>query len=119
MVASEHRITEAGVRHRLWWLPANGFGNGLDDASWAAVLDVDGPSTARLVLSRMFEAGVPAYAAPLPRLESVGHPSGRRRGHHEPPVRVWVGATRYATAGDVLLEVIPRLILEHGAGVIL
>ena len=47
---------------RLWWLPAGGYGNGLDDQAWAPALQVSGQVVPQL-LSALREAAVPAYAA--------------------------------------------------------
>jgi hypothetical protein len=54
--AQLHRVA------RLWWLPAGGFGNGLDDQAWAPALQVSGQVVAQL-LSALREADVPAYTA--------------------------------------------------------
>ena len=55
---------------RLWWLPAGGYGNGLDDAAWAPVLEVS-ERIVPDVLGALADAGVPGYAAPA-------HPPGNR-----------------------------------------
>ena len=52
-----------GRRGRLWWLPSGGYGNGLDDDTWAPVLEVSEQVVTPL-LRVLGEAGVPAYAAP-------------------------------------------------------
>jgi hypothetical protein len=77
----------------MWWLPAGGFGNGLDDASWVAVVDVSDEQVAHEVLDKMLSAGVPAYAATLPRPEAV-RPHSRRAVGVPAPFRIWAGATR-------------------------
>jgi len=33
-------LRQPGSRGRLWWLPADGCGNGIDDDAWAQVLEV-------------------------------------------------------------------------------
>lgn len=50
-------------RGRVWWLPPHGHGNGLDDDSWAPVLEVD-ERIVEPLLSAFRSARVPAYAAP-------------------------------------------------------
>lgn len=117
MGTAEHRVVEVGGFDRLWWLPAGGVGNGLDDASWVVAVDVSGEEVAHQVLDRLAAAGVPGYAAPLPHLESVRPHSGRSAGRRA-PVRIWVGATRFGRARDVLLVLLPRLIGEYGHEVI-
>ena len=50
MSASVSRPAEqTGRRGRLWWLPAGGHGNGLDDDTWAPVLEVSEQVVARLL----------------------------------------------------------------------
>lgn len=63
-------------RGRLWWLPPHGRGNGLDDDSWAPVLEVDG-RIADALLSAFGSAGVPAYAAPTASMDLL---AAARRG---------------------------------------
>jgi hypothetical protein len=90
---------------RLWWLPAGGRGNGLDDAGWAPIADVD----AALVdpLFRAFRvAGVAAYAAPLPR---SAHSPRRRALMPSGRFRVWVGTSAYGRAEEVLLVTLAAL----------
>ena len=89
---------------RLWWLPAGGFGNGLDDAAWAPVLGVS-EQIVPDVLRVLANAGVPGYAAPA-------HSAGwRLRGRSRRPetYRVWVGASAHGRAEEVLVAVMPRL----------
>jgi hypothetical protein len=64
MTASVSRPAEqTGRWGRLWWLPAGGYGNGLDDDAWVPVLEVS-ERVVPTVLGVLGEAGVPAYAAP-------------------------------------------------------
>jgi hypothetical protein len=89
------------------WLPPFGHGNGLDDLSWAPLADV-APDLVDGLLAAFWEAGVPAYAAPL----ALPPPPRRRRRRRWRPVpehRLWVGARSYATAEDVLRTELPRL----------
>lgn len=92
---------------RLWWLPAGGEGNGLDDQAWAPVLEVSRKVVPAL-LDALAAAGVPAYAAPA-------HPPGARprvpRGRPE-GYQLWVGASAYGEAEEVLVAVMPRLSRE-------
>jgi hypothetical protein len=69
-----------GCFGRLWWLPAGGYGNGLDDQAWAPALQVSGQVVPQL-LSALQEAAVPAtppgcgtraIAARSPRATSCG-----------------------------------------------
>lgn len=90
---------------RLWWLPTVGRGNGLDDAAWAPIADVD----AALVdsLFRAFRvAGVPAYAAPL---RTSARPRRRRALTQSGRLRVWVGTSAYGRAEEVLLVTLASL----------
>jgi len=66
---------------RLWWLPSRGRGNGLDDASWAPIADVDA-----------------SIVTPLRR-----QPAGR------PRYRLWVGTSAYSQAEDLLRVRLPVL----------
>ena len=88
---------------RLWWLPAGGYGNGLDDQAWAPALQVSGQIVPQL-LSALGEAAVPAYAA------RAGEPHDR--GRQPETYQLWVGASAYGRAEDVLLAVMPRLARE-------
>jgi hypothetical protein len=91
---------------RLWWLPAGGHGNGLDDQAWAPALQVSGQAVPRL-LAALREASVPAYAA-----RTRGF-----RGHGSQPdsYQLWVGANGYGRAEAVLMAVMPQLVREAGA----
>ncbi len=88
---------------RLWWLPAVGYGNGLDDQAWAPALQVSRQVVPQL-LSALQEAAVPAYAARV--RETRDH--GRQPGSYQ----LWVGASAYGRAEAVLLAVMPRLSRE-------
>ncbi|MGH3183570.1 MAG: hypothetical protein ACRDOE_16960, partial [Streptosporangiaceae bacterium] len=87
MAASVSRPAErTGRRGRLWWLPAGGHGNGLDDEAWAPVLEVS-EEVVPTVLAVLGEAGVPAYAAP------ARSATRRLRDHTRRPegYQLWVG----------------------------
>jgi hypothetical protein len=105
MTASVSRpVVAAARRGRLWWLPASGRGNGLDDQAWAPVLEIS-EQVVPQVLSVLRDAGVPAYAAPA-RL-----PGARLRDRTRAPEawRLWVGASAYGRAEDALVAVMPWL----------
>ena len=89
---------------RLWWLPAGGYGNGLDDQAWAPALQVSGQVVPQL-LSALQEAAVPAYAA---RRTGAALIAARQPESYQ----LWVGASAYGRAEAVLLAVMPRLSRE-------
>jgi len=100
----ERPIAHLEVRGRLWWLPAEGFGNGLEDASWAPILDVDARVISAL-LAALREVNVPAFALPSHSVaQRLRHAHGLALSY-----RVWVGASRYSVAETTLLRVIPDL----------
>ena len=92
---------------RLWWLPAGGHGNGLDDQAWAPALQISEQIVPQ-VLEALRDAGVPAYAA------RVRAPLRRSRDRVRQPdsYQLWVGASAYGRAEDALLAVMPRLARE-------
>jgi hypothetical protein len=96
-----------GPASRRYWLPDNGYGNGLDDHAWAPILDVDARIVAPL-LEALRAAGVPAYAAPerLTALRRI------RPDDMWPAYRLWVGTSAHGTAEDTLMAVLPRLLRE-------
>lgn len=97
-------VARPGQPGRLWWLPSGGYGNGLDDDSWAPVLELS-EQVVPQVLRAMEDAGVPAYAAPSRAAAGrLGDRSGRPAGY-----QLWVGASAYGTAESVLLAAMPRL----------
>ncbi len=105
MAASAHR--PAGNRQspgRLWWLPPRGSGNGLDDAGWAPIADVDA-SIVTPLLAELAAAGVPAHAAPVPRPGQLL----RRQSAGGARYRLWVGTSAYSRAEDLLRIRLPLL----------
>jgi hypothetical protein len=105
--ASQH-LPGLGSRGQSFWLPYGGWGNGLTDEMWVSIAEVVGEDTATLLLARLRDSDVPAYAARLrPRLGQHPPPRGGR-----PHVGIWVGAASYGTAEALLLEILPAL----GAG---
>jgi hypothetical protein len=108
MSASVSRPAEqTGRRGRLWWLPSGGYGNGLDDDTWAPVLEVS-ENVVPALLRVLGEAGVPAYAAPA--RSGASRLSDRSRGPDG--YRLWVGASFYGQAELILVRVMPDLTLE-------
>jgi len=108
MSASVSRAVEqARQRERLWWLPSGGYGNGLDDDTWAPVLEVSEQIVPAL-LRMLGEAGVPAYAAP------ARSGARRLRDHSRRPegYQLWVGASAYGQAEMILVTVMPYLARE-------
>jgi hypothetical protein len=98
---------QTGQRGRLWWLPAGGYGNGLDDATWTPVLEVSERVVPRL-LQMLGEVGVPAYAAPArPRANRLRDRTRRPEGY-----QLWVGASLYGRAEMTLIRVMPCLARE-------
>ncbi|HEY6309381.1 MAG TPA: hypothetical protein VIY52_01030 [Streptosporangiaceae bacterium] len=108
MNASVSRPAEqTGSRGRLWWLPSGGYGNGLDDDSWAPVLEVS-EQVVPILLRLLGEAGVPAYAAPARSGASrLGDRTRRPEGY-----KVWIGASLYGQAELILVRVMPYLTRE-------
>jgi hypothetical protein len=105
MITAVSRPTEQTANSgRLRWLPAGGYGNGLDDDMWTPVLEISERVVAPL-LRTLAEASVPAYAAP------AHSGSSRLRAHSQRPedYQLWVGASAYGRAEMALLTVMPRL----------
>jgi hypothetical protein len=110
---------------RLWWLPFNGEGNGLDDAAWAPIADVSATIVAPL-LAAFRAADVPAHAAPAGRsltrrpgdgTRASQSRSGRpaRRGRAAPAqecYHIWVGSSGHARAEEVLRTSLPALLRQ-------
>jgi hypothetical protein len=91
----------------LGWLPAGGWGNGLDDDSWAPVLVISEQAVPR-VLKALQAALVPAYAAPTsPAAGWLRDRSGRPA-----DCQLWVGATAYGRAEAALLAAMPSVARE-------
>jgi hypothetical protein len=99
----------AGQFARLWWLPADGYGSGLGDSSWAPALEISGQVVPQ-VLSALRDAGVPGYGAPAGVAGWLRDRSGRPAGW-----RLWVGASGYGRAEATLLAAMPSLAREAAA----
>ena len=100
-------VAHAGRFGRLWWLPAGGHGNGLDDESWAPVLEVSRQIVPTL-LGVLRQAGVPAYVAPADSTRTrLREAKGRPESY-----QLWVGASAYGEAETALMTVMPYLARE-------
>jgi len=108
MTASVSRpAQQLGRFGRLWWLPAGGYGNGLDDQAWAPALQISEQIVPQVLDDRR-DAAVPAYAARVcPPLRKP-----RDRGQEPDSYQLWVGASAYSRAEATLLAVMPRLARE-------
>ncbi len=97
-VALSRPVSQPQRFGRLWRLPANGHGNGLDDAGWVPVAGVSGP-LAEPLLAAFGAASVPADAAPA---AGYRRPRGTaaRQDH-----RIWVRTSAYGRAEQALLTV--------------
>jgi hypothetical protein len=108
MTASVSRpAVQPGRLGRLWWLPAGGHGNGLDDNAWAPVLEVS-QQIVLVLLGALREAGVPAYAAPARSVTA----RLRDRARQPESYQLWVGASAYGEAEAALVAVMPYLTRE-------
>ena len=100
-------LEDASRGGRLWWLPAGGQGNGLDDRAWVPVLEISEQSVPR-VLSALLDAGVPAYAA----LADPAAARLRDRSGRPASWQLWVGASAYGRAETALVTVMPSVTRE-------
>jgi hypothetical protein len=97
-------------RGRLWWLPADGCGNGLDDEAWAPILEVSHQAVSAL-LDILREADIPAYAAPVrPALARLKEPAQKQAEGY----RLYIGTSAYGQAEAVLLAVMPLVTRNVG-----
>ncbi len=103
-------VSELSRSGRLWWLPANGYGNDLDDVAWAPIVELS-QAAVPPVLEALRSAPVPAYAA---RRERPGARL-RRDTPRRAAFRLWAGVSAYGRAESVLLAVMPRPAGELGA----
>ncbi len=105
MAASASRPLRQPERFgRLWWLPGDGEGNGLDDTGWAP-LAVGDIAVIRALIAELASAGVPAFAAPVTR-----RPPRRGKRSGAGRFQLWVGTSRYSRAEDVLRVKLPALL---------
>jgi hypothetical protein len=93
---------------RLWWLPGEGEGNGLDDTGWAP-LAVGDIGVIRALIAELTGAGVAAFAAPVTR-----RPSRRGTRPSADRYQLWVGTSRYSRAEDILRIKLPALLRTAG-----
>jgi hypothetical protein len=89
---------------RLWWLPDQGEGNGLDDTGWAP-LAVGDIGVIRALVAELRVAGVPAFAAPVTR-----RPPRRRQRGRSDRYQLWADTSRYCRAEDILRVKLPALL---------
>jgi hypothetical protein len=98
---------------RLWWLPSQGQGNGLSDAAWAPIAEVDA-AIVPVLLAELRAADVPAYAAPVtvrPRPASRRRPKAAARQRS----RLWVGSSAYSRAEETMRIKLPALLKRTGS----
>jgi hypothetical protein len=108
MAAPAPKLMErASQPHNLGWLPAGGYGNGLNDNSWAPVLVIS-EQVVPQVLKALQAALVPAYAAPT--CPAAGWL--RDRSGQPADCQLWVGATAYGRAEAALLAAMPSVARE-------
>ncbi|MFC0860882.1 hypothetical protein ACFHYQ_01100 [Sphaerimonospora cavernae] len=93
---------------RLYWLPWQGFGNGLHASTWCELVDVDESEVGEL-LGAMSEAGIAAWAAPRPM-----PPRLRLRAGAPAQYRVWVDTWMHALAEDIAGRELYRLHCRKG-----
>jgi hypothetical protein len=102
---------------RLWWLPGEGEGNGLDDTGWAP-LAIGEIGVIRALIAELAGAGVPAFAAPITHRPSAltrrASPSRRRERPSPDRYQLWVGTSRYSRAEDILRIKLPALLRSRG-----
>ncbi len=112
--AVQHEIMDLDHRGRAFWLPPSGWGNGLDDSAWAAVVDVRSEEVARVILAELRRAGVPGYAASVrPCRSASSDPRSRGR-----CIRIWLGCTAFGRGEGVVLRVLPQLAARFGGPVL-
>ena len=112
MVASVSRpVVRYGGVSRLWWPPAGGLGNGLDDDAWAPVLEIS-ERTVPKVLSSLRRAGVPAYTALARPAAARSRSRSSYKSAVPPGYQLWVGASAYGEAEAALLALMPSLARE-------
>lgn len=92
----------------------DGWGNGLDDDAWAAIVDVTSEDAARVILRRLQHAGVPAYTSGVTRFGTPSHRPKADRHRY----RIWVGSGSYGRAETMLLQIVPELSRLLGANVL-
>ena len=98
--AAQHISVSTSRFDRLWWLPADGRGNGLDDIGWAPLVDAADDTCAQLIMDDFARHGMPGYAARVRR---------RDRG----VIRIWVGTSRWGSAVSRLMAILPALDQQH------
>lgn len=109
MAGSTYRTVDMRRYDRLWWLPAHGVGNGIDDSGWVPILEIRGERLALSLLALFLDERIPGYAAPV-RLR----PLSSRAVDQEMRWRLWVGAKARGSAEDLLLRVLPDMVRRYG-----
>jgi hypothetical protein len=97
-VGSSHDERPDVSRSRMYWLPPNSFGNGIDAEAWAELADLSETEVAGVMFA-FAEARIGANVA-LPRA-TVRHEHSR--------YRLWVDTRQYRRAEDLLMEVLAEL----------
>jgi hypothetical protein len=94
------QVPDPAADHRgpAFWLPPNGFGNGIDAEAWAEIADLT-KNELPGVLRALTRVNIGAYAAPLRK-------GTRGPGSTGATYRLWVDTLRYLSAEDVLMLVL-------------
>jgi hypothetical protein len=108
---SRHLFRPQGLG-RLWWLPSNGHGNGLDDAAWAPIADVSASLVAPLlaafrasgVITRRHGRGTRASPSLISQTRHRTHTAPAEETYH-----ICVGTSGHACAEEVVRIALPRL----------
>lgn len=104
-VQSSHSTVYLKDFARPFWLPPSGHGNNLPDTAWIPILDLSCADAANDLLSEFARNRVPAYTAPDRATRPDTH-------------RIWVGASSYGSAVNLLIQIVPGLITRRGQSVI-
>ncbi|MGH3437904.1 MAG: hypothetical protein ACRDRL_25345 [Sciscionella sp.] len=101
-----HETSEADLNRRgvMFWLPPQGFGNGINASSWAELADIPEGEVAS-VLFTLTEAGIGAHLAVVHRPGELPPSDGTMS------YRLWVDSLHYNHAQDELMALLSRL---HG-----
>jgi hypothetical protein len=99
---------------RLRWLTSKGQGNGLSDAAWAPIAEVDAAVVPAL-LAELQAADVPAFAAPV-SVRPLSASRGRRpQAAVKQRSRLWVGSGACSRAEETLRIKLPALLRRTGS----
>ncbi len=100
MSGTQHIPDPGSDWRKAFWVPPNGFGNGVGAEAWAELADLPEEELAS-VLFTLVEAGIGGYVA-VPRA---------LRGRSPLMYRLWVDSLQYGRAEDILMELLATL---HG-----